>query len=203
MSITTGAELATAVANWMQRTDLTARIPEAVSLAEAKLFRLLRNPDMETKNATFSITGEYVAVPTGFLAARNFYLNNSTKDVLAFMPDDTQVEYFGAASGTPKYYSVSGGNFHFGPVPDATYTATLVYFVAPSSVSAGGSAVNWILTTHPDAYLYASLAEMCGFAQDYQAQDAWGQKFDRCVAEIKNQGARQRWGGNSMAVRPA
>lgn len=203
MSITTGAELATATANWLARADLTSRIPEFVALAEAKLFRMLRTPDMETKDAAFSITGEYVALPTGFLAARTFYLNNGTKDVLAFMPDDTQTDYFGAATGTPKYYSIVGGNFRFGPVPPSTYTATLVYFKAPTSVSAGGGAVNWILTSHPDAYLYGALLEGAGYLGDDPRIPLWTASFVNAVAQITKQGAQMRWGGNSMAVRPA
>ena len=203
MAITTGGELATAVANWAARSDLTSRIPEFVALAEAKLNRTLRTPDMETKDAAFSITGEYVAVPTGFLEVRQFYLNNANKDVLVYMDPDTQVEYFGANSNTPKYFAIVGSNFRFGPVPNSTFSSTLVYYKALTTVSTGGSAVNWLLTSHPDVYLYGSLMEMAGFIQDDARVQLWAQAYAVAVEQLKNSAARQRWGGNGMAVRAA
>ena len=42
MAIGTYAELKTAVANWLDRDDLTDRIPEFIALAEAKMNRNLR-----------------------------------------------------------------------------------------------------------------------------------------------------------------
>ena len=203
MAITTGAELATAAASWLARADLTARIPEFVALAEAKFNRELRTPDMETKNATFSITGEYVAVPADFLEVRRFYLNNSTKDVLTYMDPDTMTEYFGAASGTPKYFAVVGSNFQFGPVPDATYSSTLVYYTSLTTVSTGGSAVNWLLTSHPDLYLYGTLLEGAGYLHDPQTAMQWAAMYKTALDSVKSKGQRQRWGGNGMAVRAA
>ena len=42
MAIGTYAELQTAVANWLDRGDLTDRIKEFISLAEARMNRVLR-----------------------------------------------------------------------------------------------------------------------------------------------------------------
>ena len=49
MAISTKAELHTAVANWLNRSDLTDRIPEFISLAEAGFNRNLRVRDMLVK----------------------------------------------------------------------------------------------------------------------------------------------------------
>ena len=49
MAIGTYDELKTAVANWLDRDDLTDRIPEFISLAEARFNRVLRLRSMETK----------------------------------------------------------------------------------------------------------------------------------------------------------
>lgn len=203
MAITTGAELATAIANWTGRADLTSRIPEFVALAEAKMNRILRTPEMETKDAAFSITGEYVAVPTGFLAARSFMLNSGPRTALTFMPDDTQVTYYPNSNETPQFFSVVGGNFRFAPVPSTTQTATLIYYKAPASVSAGGSATNWILTAHPDVYLYGSLLEAVGFLGDDPRVQLWLSAYSTALDQLKSQGSRMRWGGNGMAVRSA
>ena len=54
MAIGTYAELQTAVANWLDRDDLTDRIPEFIALAEAKMNRNLRISLME--NVSTAIT---------------------------------------------------------------------------------------------------------------------------------------------------
>ena len=46
MSITTYSELKTAIANWLNRDDLTAVIPDFVSLVVADLNRKLRHYKM-------------------------------------------------------------------------------------------------------------------------------------------------------------
>ena len=43
MAITTYAELKTAIANWLNREDLTSVIPDFISLAEADFNRKLRH----------------------------------------------------------------------------------------------------------------------------------------------------------------
>lgn len=199
MAIQTYAELQAAAASWLARSDLTARIPEFIALAEAKINRVLRTQDMVTKNATFSITGEYVAVPTGFQMVKTFHLNTSPKRVLEFMPDDQITKLFGAATGKPRYYCVQGGNFRFGPTPDATYSSTLVY--VGSLVGLATTSPNWLLTSHPDVYLYGTLLEAEGFLADDPRVPLWKQAFDMAVNEVNAQANANRWGGNSMAVR--
>ena len=202
MAIGTGAQLATAIANWTARADLTSRIPEFVALAEAKLNRVLRTPEMETKDAAFSITGEYVAVPTGFLEERAFYHNTTDQQAITFQPPDVQTSYLVSGTGVPVYFSVVGGNFRFAPVPDATYSATLIYYKAPTTVSTGSTETNWILTNHPDVMLYGSLLEAAAFLDNDPRVQMWAAAYSAAVAQLKQQGSRMRWGGSGMAARP-
>lgn len=200
MSISTYAELQTAISNWSGRADLTSRAPEFIALAEAKINRLLATRDMETKDAAFSITGEYVAVPTGFGAVREFYLNTNPKQILQLMPGDTQTQTFGSDSGKPRYYEVVGSNFRFGPVPDGTYSATLIYSKTIAALS-GSNTTNWLLTAYPDIYLYGSLLELSFYLKNHAHAGVWKEAYYGCIDELKNYNAQSKWGGNSMAVR--
>lgn len=200
MALVNYSDLNTAVANWSGRSDLTSRIPEFIVLAEAKMNRKLRTKDMETKNATFSITGEYVATPTGFGGVRSFYLNTSPKQNLSFMPSDLQTGYFGTASGKPRFYDVQGSNFRFGPPPDATYSSTLIYWLTVPALT-GSATTNWLMTANPDAYLYGCLAELAGFARDWDSAAKWVAAMYGVLQEIVDISNKDKWGGNSMAVR--
>lgn len=202
MAITTGAELATAVANWLGRADLSSRVPEFVRLSEAKMNRELRTPEMITKDATYSITGEYVAVPTGFLEAKAFMLNTTPRRPILFMPDDNQVSSYSTGSSYPLYFSVVGGNFRFAPIPDATYTATLTYYKAPATNSTGSTEHNWLLDNHPDLCLYGALLEAAGYLQDDQRVSVWAQAYSLALDQLRRQGARMQL-GNGMTIRAA
>ena len=65
MAISTYSELQTAVANWLDRDDLTARIPEFIVLAEARYNRELRIRGMETIVDISTVAGtRSYALPT-------------------------------------------------------------------------------------------------------------------------------------------
>jgi len=73
MAISTYSELTTAVANWLDRDDLTLRIPEFIALAEAKFNRTLRLRSMEAKYTADTVAGQRnLALPTGYIQMRNF-----------------------------------------------------------------------------------------------------------------------------------
>ena len=50
MSITTYAELKSAIANWLLRDDLTSVIPDFIALAEADMNRAIRHWRMEKRS---------------------------------------------------------------------------------------------------------------------------------------------------------
>ena len=202
MSLDTYANLQTAVATWFKRADLTSSIPDGIALAEAKMNRYLRTKDMVTQNTNFSITGEYVAVPTNFGGVKTFYLNTNPTQTLEYMADEEMTSVFQGNTGIPGFYNVQGANFRFGAVPDATYSATLAYWLKVPALSASNTS-NWVLTSHPDAYLYGTMGEMCGFLRDFEGAQAWETQMYRVMDEIAGISAKDQWGGVSMSVRVA
>ena len=70
MAISTKAELHTAVANWLNRSDLTDRIPEFIALAEAQLNRNLRTREMLVRK-TSPLATQYVNLPPDYLEMTN------------------------------------------------------------------------------------------------------------------------------------
>ena len=203
MAITSYAELQAAAANWLARADLTSRIPEFIALAEAKFNRTLRTRDMITKDTAFSVTGEYVAVPTGFLQFKGGYLNTAVREPILFLPDDTQAAWFeGVSTATypARYVSVQGTNFHFAPAPGSTTTVTIVYYKA--IVGLATTSPNWLLTSHPDIYLYATLLEAAPFLGDDARIGTWQSALKECLGQLIGQEQRANTAAG-MAVRLA
>lgn len=199
MALANYTDLKATVASYLARADLTSEIPDFILMAEAKMNRLLKAQSMETKSAAFSINAEYVNVPTDFIEARNFYITSTSPDrVLRYMTPDQMTEAYDA-SGECSYYSVVGGQFRFAPPPAAIYTATLIYYIKIPAMAS--NATNWLLTAHPDAYLYGSLLEAESRIQNDPRIPLWKAAFDEAVAQINKVSNNSRFGG-SMATRP-
>ena len=64
MALTTYSELKTAIANWLDRSDLDDRIPEFIQLAEARHRRDFKIRRMETRVTANTIADtEYYSLP--------------------------------------------------------------------------------------------------------------------------------------------
>src|SRR5687767_15309237 len=66
MSISTYAELQTAVANWINRSDLTSYVPDLIMLGEKRIYRELRIRAMETALSS-AISSGVLAVPSDYV----------------------------------------------------------------------------------------------------------------------------------------
>ena len=199
MSIASYSDLLTSAANWSGRSDLTSRIPEFIALCEAKMNRKLREKEMVTRNGNFPIVGEFVPVPTGFGGVKTFYLNTSPKSQLEFMSDSLMTGQYDGVTGRPSKYNISGQEFRFGPTPDATYSATLVYYMKVPALTSTAT-TNWMITNHPDAYQYGVLAELAGFAQDWNSAEKWVSAMYGVIDEIKKASNRDSYGGDGALV---
>jgi hypothetical protein len=200
--LATAANLATDVAGWMARADLTANIPTYIVLAEAKLNRLLRSLEHEVTNPAFMISGEYVPVPSDFLEFKSGYVNGGNPVVpLVYLPGDLMPGI--ATDSSIQYFTIAGTNFRFAPAGDGSGTAHMSYFAKLPTLSGVGAAYNWLLQQHPDAYLYGTLLEAAADIGDNEAVAGWRDAYTTVVQQIKAADRQKRYGGNGMAVRVA
>lgn len=201
MAITIQSELVAAVQNWRARTDLSStRCAEFIALAEAKINRDIRDLAQETKSTSFSITGEYVNVPSSFLAVKLFQTTYGGVRYALRQASHEQETNMYNDTGPPKFFTVTGSQFRFSPIPDATYTATLIYFVTLTALGTTGSNTNWLLTSHPDVYLYASLFEAAVYEQDAEAAAAYKALYREEVESLKKAAKGNRWSGTGLAI---
>lgn len=199
MAISTYTELTAAVANWLARSDLTSRIPEFVTLAQARINRHVRAQAMETKSTSISINGEYVNVPADFLEAKHFYIPGSPRRTLTRAAAETMDEY--VSSDKPKHFDVVGTQFRFAPIPADTYTATLVYYAKPATLATTSQETNSLFPANADLYLYASLLESESFIQNDPRLAVWKSAYDDALASINGQAKKQAAMGGSMVTR--
>jgi hypothetical protein len=54
---------------------------------------------------------------------------------------------------------------------------------------------NWLLRSHPDAYLYGSLMQAAPFLRDDERIPVWGQFFSNAINSINQREIRRQIGG--------
>ena len=195
---TTYTTLLAEVASYLARSDLTSIIPTFVQLGQARINRDVRCREMETKNASFSITGEYVNVPSDFLEAKHFQIPGSP--ALTRMSAEELDTYI--SGGEPKGFEVVGSQFRFKPAPGTAITATLVYYAKPATLVTTSAETNTLFpTVAPDLYLYASLLEAESFIQDDPRLPVWKAAYAEGVANLNAAAKRAAAFGGSMATR--
>lgn len=190
MPLTTFAELKTALADTMHRSDLTSQIPDFITLAEARIARKLRNRAMQAES-DISITGgtRTAALPTGFLEARRFYLNSSPVTPLEYIAsDDYWKRYLSSNTAKPQVFTIEGTNLVLGPIPAASYTGKLLYFKALDALSA---TAHGTFTANPDLYLYAALVAGEVFLKNDKRFPLWKGMYEEILKELNDQDARQ------------
>ncbi|WP_367256515.1 hypothetical protein [Pseudomonas sp. stari2] len=199
MSITTYAELQASVASWLNRGDLTANIPDFITLAEAQMSTDLKTRSMENKTTLATVAGtKTVALPTDMLEMRRLQVVGTYNQPLSYRtPDELSIDYAANGSGQPVVFTVIGGNIELAPIPDAVYSLELTYQQRIPALS-DSSPTNWLLTNWPNAYLYASLLAAMPFIMNDARLAVWGQLYAQAVEGINGV---DWYSGSTMKVR--
>lgn len=200
MAITTYAELKTAIANWLNRDDLTSVIPDFISLAEADMDRKVRHWRMEERS-TATIDARYTALPSGFMEAVRFHLDVDERPVELVTPLSLQTyrRQNADATGRPQYYSVIAGQIEVWPSPDGSYTGELYYYARTTPLS-DSATTNWILTYFPDAYLYGALMHSAPYLVDDQRAATWGSLYQAAIDGINRNNEKAKFGGSGLRM---
>lgn len=206
MAISNYAELQTAAANWLDRTDLGTRIPEFIDLAESTFNRTIRNRQMITKKDDYSLDGRYVNLPTDTLEVIRIVVDVSPQITLQYLTPEEIAEMRGSNStGRPQYYTVIGGSTNQIELlrsPDQTYTSSIVYYTKiPALEETDSARTNWLLTNNPDIYLFGTLVEAFPYLMNDERMPMWNARLDKALNELKLQGEREMHTGSSLRMR--
>ncbi len=203
MAITSYSTLQTTVGDWLNRSDLTAVIPDFITLAEAQFNRTLRHRRM-VERATATLDTEYSAMPADWLESIRYQINTNPITVMEFVSLDQAALLKGAysTSGKPIFYSQIGQQFQVIPAPDSgsAYTGELTYYAKIPALSAGNTS-NWLLVDSPDIYLYGALLQSAPYLQDDQRLNIWAAIYQRLIEDLKVSDERSRMATSSLRMR--
>lgn len=191
MALDSYSGLVTALESWMNRSDLTAQIPDFITLFEARMNRVLRVPQM-VATATSTASEETVALPDDYLQLKEVRVDSEAVNAMA--PQALHERYQNYTTTTPQSYAVLGEAIILAPAPDADNTVEVeisYYQKIPALTS--GSPTNWLLEDYPDAYLYGTLCLGAGaYLRDDERMGIWKGAWDELLAEIEAEGIKRQ-----------
>lgn len=208
MAITSYTTLCTAVANWLARSDLTDRIPEFITLFEAKANRELRCPQMEKRSytsvATSNTAPEFISLPSDFQTMRRLRLSGVTgKPRLANVSGQQadMLRYSVAnASSQPEFFTIVGNELELIPTPGQDYELEMIYRSNLDPLD-NDTASNWLLDLAPDAYLYGALLEAAPYMKDDNRIAVWAAGLTTAFDGLNRLGMEQSYMSGPMSVR--
>ena len=201
MAISTYSKLTTAVANWLDRDDLTLRIPEFIALAEARFNRALRLRSMEAKYTANTVAGQRnLALPTGYIQMRNFQVNTSPLTTLSYVtPEIYDRIWGGSTSGTPKFYTILANEISLGPIPASVQEVEMLFYKNFENLSSV-VATNWLITNAPDIYLYGAMMQAEPFIMNDERVPMWKMALDEGISSLQEQDNKDRHSGSALRV---
>lgn len=189
--------LKASVADFLNRSDLTAVIPDFIVLAEsqvaARIAARQRRGEaiprrlVETDTLSFAQAATSAAVPSDFVGPITLTIPDPVDsrpielDYLDVPNFRAQQEADRLSGCKPAYYTVIGSNIVIYPAADAAYTATLTYILRLAPLS---NEANWILTDFPSVHLYGSLMQSAPYLDHDERIGVWGELFAQAIEDL-------------------
>lgn len=206
ISLTIGAydtydTLTAAIPDYLDGQIDSAQVPGWVGLVEAEINRRLAlNPVRpQIVRQSFSMAAEYEELPDDFMKeiAIDFIDSDDVRKALRFVDwtgftDDAanpipECWLFDVSAsdytGTPEVGAVIEGELRLFPVPDATYSGTLLYYAKLDQLSEANQQ-NWFIAAHSDVYLYGMLFHANTFLPDKETAAQWFELFDSRLNQV-------------------
>lgn len=202
--------LSAELALWLNRQDLTSRIPTFIRLLEAKVERSQRTWQMVTRayattlsSVTDGSVSEYLPLPSDYLQlVRARVVGTSTPQLPLTYGSMADIDRLQSDTSptTPTRYNIVGKSLRLGPFPDTAYQIEIVYYAKLPRL-ASNNQTNWLLADHPDIYLYGSLDAASKYLKDDDRVALWKSEADSMLEDLRVANERAEKSGQPMQAR--
>tara|TARA_R110000868_G_scaffold9836_1_gene48344 strand:+ start:136 stop:756 length:621 start_codon:yes stop_codon:yes gene_type:complete len=199
-TITNYATLQSAIADYLNRADLTAQIQTFIQFAEADLNTRLRSREMIV-NATATSDGQFVALPSDWLEAINMMIVGGQSPLRYVTPDEADTIIKAQTYTSTRFYSMTTGVIELVPPAVDDITIDMVYYGKIPALS-DANTTNWLLTKAPDVYLYGALTHAAPFLMDDQRMGVFSQIYLARVQSLQDESQKALHSGSPLISRP-
>jgi hypothetical protein len=188
MAIATYSDLKTAISDWMARSDVSGSAADFITLAEARLNRLLE-PVGTTATLTGVIGSKTLDISSlSIIEPQNLYY---TQGITEFYLTPRALGTFSTTTieGPPTMWAIEGDTITMERPLIEAYSFRFVYLGRFALSDAAPT--NDFLTENPDLYLAASIVWGSTYVKD-GAVTLWKSMLDEFTAEVAHQNSRKK-----------
>ena len=204
MAITNYTNLQTAIADFLNRDDLTSVIPTFIQLAEAQLQREIRHWKMEARVSGQQSGGdEYMQIPADWLETIRMHVVGSGTSAVTMTSRaamaDIRAKNEDVSTVIPYYYCHADSQFQLYPTPSDTTDIELLYYQKIPDLAS--NTTNWLLADAPDVYLYGSLLHSAPYLAEDARVAVWAQMYSAAVQNVNSASEQARYSGSGMTLK--
>lgn len=187
------ATLQTALQEMRERSDtaFTNQLTTFIALAEAKLNRLVRVRPAEVNDTSLTGTASsrFITLPSDFMEPVALWLTSSSQYRL-LRPYAAGSMTLSTTNGTPDAWAIDGTTIQLDVPCDSAHT--FVFRYRKKLFDLATTSPNFLLTNHPDVYLFACLMEACDWENDNDGLGKYDARFKLAVAELERVESRHK-----------
>jgi hypothetical protein len=208
MAITNYTDLQTTIADFLNRDDLTTVIPTFIQLAESDMNRSIRHWQMIKRSTGQGNAGDqYAQVPADWIENIRMHVTDPTfttleNPITLISRDqmlDLRMKNNDSEAKSPYYYTIADGQFNFYPTPVSTLNFELMYYSKIPDLAT--NTTNWLLSDHPDAYLYGSLIHSAPYLAEDARVAVWAQMYSAAVSNVNRASEEAQYSGSGMKLK--
>lgn len=189
MALATYTDLQTSVAGFLDRTDLTAVIPDFITLAESwingETGLNLRTVESDQTLAV-STGSRFAPLPASFREAQTLWQvwpDTGARVALRSIPPELMT--VNTINSIPTAWGIDGTNVCFDcPLSSSTAYSYVLRQIGGVTLSASAP-TNLVLTNYPNVYLYGALREGADYLRDDDALQKWEGRYQAALAAAK------------------
>lgn len=197
--ITNYATLQSAIADYLNRQDLTSQIPMFIQFVEADLNTRLRARQMVVR-ATTTSDEEFVTLPSDFIEALNLQITDGKTPLRYVTLDEADQIKNARIYNSVMAYSIVDNAIELVPAPAVNVEIDMVYYQKIPALS-DVATTNWLLLKSPDIYLYGALVHAAPFLLDDQRIGTFGQFYSQRVEALSAESDRAVHSGSPLVSR--
>lgn len=204
MALDTYAGLKAFVADFLNRDDLTAQIPDFITLAEAKIARKVKRKTI--RNDAFAIAAEVTDLPADCAEMRYVLplTGSPSRDVPLKVATPAMLADWrvltAAVADVPRVFTVVDSKLLVAPPPSQSYTYRVIYFQKLVPLS-DANTTNVVLAEAPDIYLYGTLAEAAPYLEHDERLPLWKGLFEEAIDDLNDKRQREETAAFLSAAR--
>ena len=198
MALSTATELEAVIADYLNRSDLTAIIKDWIVLAEAEFNRTLRVREMSVRTRA-PLDSQYVKLPDDFLGMRNIELVTDPVTPLEYRnPQNLDNYRSGDSTGKPLFYTVIQNVIEVAPAPDGEYQLEILYYQKIKPLAS--NTTNFILENHPDAYIFGVLMQSPVYLGHDERVAVWAGRYQQIINQITTSDEKASFSGSTPSI---